>query len=121
MPYKDPALQREAAKRWADRNPVKVKEKRIKSLYGIDWADFGAMLLAQSGLCALCEQPFGNSPSRGPHIDHNHATGAVRGLLHGSCNRAIGLLQEDPEILRKAIRYLGGESDGHNGSTTSDS
>lgn len=108
MPYKDPEMQREAGRRWAAANPTKVKGKRLLSLYGLTWEQFGQMILDQSGLCALCEQPFGNSPTRGPHVDHDHATGEVRGLLHGSCNRAIGLLQEDVDILQKAIKYLGG-------------
>ena len=39
-------------------------------------------------------------------IDHNHDTGKIRGLLCANCNRAIGLLQDDPTILIKAAEYL---------------
>jgi len=40
------------------------------------------------------------------HIDHDHVTGQVRGLLCGKCNSAIGLLQDDPEIIRAAAKYV---------------
>jgi hypothetical protein len=39
-------------------------------------------------------------------VDHNHTTGAVRGLLCANCNLAIGYANDDPVVLRKAIAYL---------------
>lgn len=41
-------------------------------------------------------------------VDHDHATGEVRGLLCNRCNQAIGLLQDDPLIVRSALVYLNG-------------
>lgn len=41
-------------------------------------------------------------------IDHDHETGTVRGLLCPSCNQALGLLKDSPDILRAAIHYLEG-------------
>lgn len=55
------------------------------------------------GKCAICEQP--NSK---PYIDHCHATGKVRGVLCPSCNTAIGLLKDDPDLIGRAINYLKG-------------
>ncbi len=46
-------------------------------------------------------------------VDHDHTTGEVRGLLCHNCNRAIGLLREDPERLRRAIEYLEGATTIH--------
>jgi len=39
-------------------------------------------------------------------IDHDHATGQIRGLLCNNCNRAIGLLKDNPQTLRQAAAYL---------------
>ena len=39
-------------------------------------------------------------------IDHDHNTGQIRGLLCGGCNKGIGLLKEDPEILRRATEWV---------------
>lgn len=61
--------------------------------------------LLQKGACAIC----GDELSDNPHLvaaDHNHATGAPRGLLCSQCNTALGLFREDEQRLRSAIAYL---------------
>jgi len=66
------------------------------------------MLHSQNGLCAICGKP----PSRRNvkemllHVDHNHKTGKIRGLLCNSCNRGIGLLGDNPDTLFAAEGYL---------------
>ncbi len=72
--------------------------------YGLTPEDYQALMEAQEGKCALCrkECSSGNRLS----VDHNHDTGRVRGLLCRNCNRGIGLLQESPEILQRAVGYL---------------
>lgn len=54
--------------------------------------------------CEICGSPPKNRNSL--CLDHNHLTGAFRGWLCGNCNRALGLLGEDPRTLRKAAEYL---------------
>jgi hypothetical protein len=39
-------------------------------------------------------------------VDHDHRTGVVRGLLHVSCNMAIGLLRDDPFTIEQALQYV---------------
>jgi hypothetical protein len=78
----------------------------IKRKYGISLKALEAMYVAQQGRCAICGVP---RPLRGKdclHIDHNHNTGVVRGLLCGTCNKGIGLLRDDPFVLRAAADYL---------------
>ena len=72
------------------------------SRYGITVDDFKAMLTAQGGTCAIC----GDAPERRLHVDHDHRTGQVRGLLCTGCNKGIGCFRDDPDRLRGAIRYL---------------
>ncbi len=70
--------------------------------------DYGApigtpVFAAQNGVCAICSRPPGK---RRLAVDHWHTTKAVRGLLCVQCNTAIGKLNDDPELLRRAIAYL---------------
>ncbi len=61
----------------------------------------------QGGVCAVC----GNSPNMskkrgGLHVDHDHSTGKVRGLLCESCNVGLGFFKDSSIKLAKAIEYL---------------
>lgn len=60
--------------------------------------------------CDICGAPPG-SDGRAHNIDHDHATGRVRGILCGSCNRALGLLQDSPELMRRAAEYVATPTD----------
>ena len=54
--------------------------------------------------CRICGAL--SSGKRGLHIDHDHTTNTVRGLLCGRCNTAIGSFNDSPSLLRRAARYL---------------
>jgi hypothetical protein len=58
------------------------------------------MLAAQHGVCAICQT------AQAIHVDHDHRTGQIRGLLCLRCNAALGQLADDPLVLRRAARYL---------------
>ena len=75
--------------------------QRVKK-YGITLEDYAEMLSKQGNKCGICEREF----IRPAHIDHNHSTGKVRGLLCYSCNVSIGHFQEDLSTLKKAVAYL---------------
>ena len=87
-----------------------IKRSRIKGMYGLEWSEYQAMIDGQGGRCKICEQPFVISSSysytTSPNVDHCHATGKVRGILCGYCNRGIGHLKDDVRILERAIKYL---------------
>lgn len=70
--------------------------------YGVSEKDYEQMLLSHNNLCAICNKP---SP-RTLHIDHDHKTGQVRGLLCSTCNTGIGLFKDDISVLNSAIAYL---------------
>jgi len=68
----------------------------------------------QAGVCAVCRQPETLINSRTGEtkllaVDHDHVTGAVRGLLCRKCNVGIGLLGDSRERVECAARYLAGE------------
>ena len=68
------------------------------------------MLKSQNSVCAICGQPETekNTVNETKHlaVDHQEKPFKIRGLLCAACNQAIGKLRHDPEILRKAIKYL---------------
>ena len=76
--------------------------------YGITPDQFDAMLSSQGGRCAICrKQPRGDwRNNKFLHVDHNHTTGRVRGLLCPECNTSIGKMNDSPEQLRRAAAYL---------------
>jgi hypothetical protein len=57
---------------------------------------------AQEGLCAICQSPIDESA----HLDHDHETGEIRGMLCGNCNMGIGHLKDSPAIVGAALSYL---------------
>ena len=73
----------------------------LKHRYSIDAVAVAWFKLQQNGLCALC------SSGKPEHVDHDHATGSVRGILCFNCNRGIAKFAEDIEVMKQAIRYLG--------------
>ena len=104
-----------AARKWFAENSERANENRRRySLfdnYGITTQDYDALLRQQGGVCAICGNGEPDAHGRTGKkfrlsVDHCHDTGAVRGLLCQKCNRAIGLLNDDPIRLRKAISYL---------------
>jgi hypothetical protein len=76
--------------------------------YGVSADDYVRILAEQGGRCAICAGPPCGPGAKGGfyHIDHDHRTGAVRGLLCHHCNAGLGHFRENPEQIRKAAAYL---------------
>lgn len=73
--------------------------------YRITEKDYLDLLRQQDGVCAICgSYP---TPRRRLVVDHDHESGAVRGLLCPSCNAGVGMLKDDVAVLQSAISYLG--------------
>ena len=72
--------------------------------YGITLEQFDALLAAQKYRCACCGTK--KPGAKGWHIDHDHDTGQVRGILCGSCNGGLGLFNDSPKRLRAALHYV---------------
>lgn len=85
------------------------RKRQFRDKYGITVEEFEAKLEAQGGACMLCRRPPNPNGVRATaslHQDHDHVTGKNRDLLCSSCNLAIGMLQDDPDLIRKAADYI---------------
>lgn len=73
--------------------------------YGITVDQFDVMLAAQGGVCRICRS--GDPRGVGSfHVDHDHDTGVIRGLLCSDCNLGLGLFKDDATLLLGAANYL---------------
>lgn len=107
------------ARQWTKDNPDRVlahsrkraTEGKFRSYnlarkYGMTDQMYAEMLQTQGGGCAICGT---DDPGRGNkhfHVDHDHTSNLVRGLLCNNCNRGIGLLQDSVEVLERAAKYV---------------
>lgn len=109
-------------KAWQQANPERLSATRkvtrarrrdidrdayLKRTFGIGSPEYEAMLSEQGGVCMICGRP----PRKGSslHVDHDHETGEVRGLLCFRCNGGLGQFKEDGERLVTASEYLSGD------------
>src|SRR4051812_35145553 len=76
-------------------------------LYGISRTRYESMCAARNNLCDVCDGPpvGGRGAVSRLVVDHDHATGAIRGLLCNNCNTAIGLLRDDPSTIARVVCY----------------
>jgi len=80
-----------------------VTAPAYRSRLGLTLDDYERLLATQGGVCAICERP---PKKRRLHVDHDHATGKVRGLLCFTCNRYVLGKYATPAKLRAAADYL---------------
>jgi hypothetical protein len=90
---------------WAEGHRDHLRDQALRSLYGITLAEYNALLAAQGGVCGSCGGPA-TGRRKTFHVDHDHRTRRVRGLLCDSCNLAIGKLGDDVEGVERALEYL---------------
>lgn len=93
----------------ARKKPAKPEQARkwnLKRFFGITPEQYQEMLSKQEGVCMICKEPPSKRDKWVLHIDHNHVTGKIRGLLCSSCNVGLGQFKDDKELLIKAAHYL---------------
>jgi len=87
-------------------NRAKVTKRQLISHrrreYGLTEEQYNYMVSSQNNMCAICNNPSHKTL----HIDHDHVTGKVRGLLCSNCNTGIGFFKDDISLLNNAIDYL---------------
>jgi hypothetical protein len=77
----------------------------LRRTFGISSDDCEALLILQGGGCAICGRPPAKSSL---HIDHDHGSGRIRGLLCVGCNNALGQFLDSRDLLNRAANYLDG-------------
>lgn len=86
-----------------NKNHLKNYIREAKRKYRISEIEYSDMLSNQSNKCATCGKEEINKRLA---IDHCHKSGKIRGLLCYNCNRAIGLLNDDVDVMKNIIKYL---------------
>lgn len=79
-------------------------DARVSRIYRIPRGAYAALYTAQGGRCALCRRATGRSKRLA--VDHDHATGEVRGLLCSVCNRMLGHMRDDLAFAARIHAYL---------------
>lgn len=117
----DPEAAKERTRRWQQANPERYRAQQqrakesgrkalsnrrshLKRKYGMTIEDYDRMLAAQGGGCAICGRPPRDDISL--HVDHDHETERIRGLLCFPCNNTLGDFNDDPVRLYAAANYL---------------
>ena len=105
------ARSREKRKDYYSDPQRKIKYRSIELLrkFGLSHADYENILAKQNGVCLICQRYRVASNKYHMTIDHCHKTNKIRGILCTWCNKAIGLFEDNLELLERAKKYLLGE------------
>jgi len=95
-----------ASRAYAKANPERIQDNGLRYKYGITLAERNAIAEDQGHRCKICKIEEKHAPKSTLCVDHDHNTGAIRGLLCFKCNSAIGLLQDNLEFVESAATYL---------------
>lgn len=101
------AYRREYNKRRPEVNQASARRHKLKT-HGLTPEEFALMSERQGHCCAICgtdKAVATNEPGQ-LYVDHDHMTGAVRALLCRNCNFALGLLADEPSLMRQAATYI---------------
>lgn len=88
-----------------------VIQRHYKKSYNLTYKEVLKLRQEQDEVCAICKKPgfmMNDRVKSGLNVDHCHKTGQIRGMLCHNCNRALGLFQDDTDLLKAAINYLEG-------------
>jgi hypothetical protein len=85
----------------------KTYAQRVQALYGLTPEAYFVLRMVQGNKCAICGKlPISTGNRQRLHVDHDHVTGRVRGLLCPDCNRGLGSFHDNPGFLTQAAAYL---------------
>jgi hypothetical protein len=82
-----------------------IRNWHYKNTFGITLEEYNTMFIEQKGLCLGCYKHQSDC-QRALHVDHDHKTGKIRGLLCHECNSALGYIKDSPTTLRRLADYI---------------
>jgi hypothetical protein len=102
---------RTRAQEWYADNKDRARASARFKKYGLTQEQFDAMFAEQGRACGLCGAKEPGNRRTGWHVDHDHRTGKVRGILCHHCNTGLGKFKDDPDLLRRAACYVSQKAD----------
>lgn len=85
-------------------NRLSEKKRRLRIKFGMTLDDYNQLFEKQNNACAICLDS--ERGKRDWHLDHDHTTGKVRGILCHWCNLMLGHARDSEDILEAGMRYL---------------
>lgn len=97
--------ERQRTRKWQhSANGKSHRKQRGLATYGLTLSEYELLLKQQDNVCAICKQIC--TSGRALAVDHDHATGKVRGLLCGNCNIGLGKFKDNEALVQAALVYL---------------
>lgn len=90
-------------------HPEISRKINLKKKYGITQEHYNLMFEQQGGVCLVCGKPETATYKESVKclaVDHNHQINKIRGLLCQRCNTALGLLNENPVVIKSLLEYI---------------
>lgn len=103
--YRTPEKRKEYREKNKEAKRAYGKQWDLKRKFGIGLDEYNSLLESQKYKCAICETGACTS-GREFAVDHDHATGKIRGLLCTRCNIGLGYFKDSADMLSRAIQYL---------------
>jgi len=99
------------AKKSPEQKKRRARQALLRRQFGMTPDDYNALLFSQHGCCAICQRPERCNAAKGTTpkllaVDHDHTTGAIRGLLCHACNLSLGGFEDRLDLLEAAYTYL---------------
>ena len=91
------------SKKYRAENPEKARNSTLIRKYGITLEDYKKILKSQNNKCLICLCKFFKYEG---NVDHNHETGKIRGILCPTCNKVLGLFNDNIDRFHRALKYL---------------
>ncbi len=103
---KDKILGDKINRKLSGKSYEEARRSMLKAKYNISIEDYDNLVKLQDGKCKICKTTKYPGKGKCLHVDHDHQTGEIRGLLCTKCNLGLGHFEDNIEYLTKAIEYL---------------